>query len=113
MQLASAQTVVEQMVREGRSFRDVEAYVERATLADDQKAALWLLAWWSRSQARSGGWRRRRWRSSAADAVRFRRRPGRSPLRRELGGLGLTPRGSPGRVAPYPSIRPREDSPPA
>ena len=45
MQLASAQTVVEQMVREGRSFRDVEAYVERATLADDQKAALWLLAW--------------------------------------------------------------------
>ena len=45
MQLASAQTVVEQMMREGRSFRDVEDYVERATLADEQKAALWLLAW--------------------------------------------------------------------
>ena len=41
----SAQAAVEQMVREGRSFREVEAYVERATLADDQKAALWLLAW--------------------------------------------------------------------
>ena len=45
MQLASAQTVVEQMMREGRSFRDVEDYVERATLADEQKAALWLFAW--------------------------------------------------------------------
>jgi len=44
-QLASARTAVEQMLREGRSFRDVEDYVERATLADDQKAALWLLAW--------------------------------------------------------------------
>ena len=45
MQLANAQTVIEQMMREGRSFRDVEDYVERATLADEQKAALWLLAW--------------------------------------------------------------------
>jgi hypothetical protein len=44
-QLASARAVVEQMVREGRSFREVEDYVERVTLADEQKAALWLLAW--------------------------------------------------------------------
>ena len=45
MELASVQTMVEQMVREGRSFHDVESYVTRATLTDDEKAALWLLAW--------------------------------------------------------------------
>ena len=45
MELASVQTMVEQMVREGRSFHDVESYVARATLTDDEKAALWLLAW--------------------------------------------------------------------
>ena len=45
MELASVQTMVEQMVREGRSFHDVESYVARATLPDDEKAALWLLAW--------------------------------------------------------------------
>lgn len=45
MQLASAQIIVEQMVRERRSFHDVEDYVARATLTDDEKAALWLLAW--------------------------------------------------------------------
>jgi hypothetical protein len=44
-QLASARAAVEQMVREGRSFREVEDYVDRVTLADEQKAALWLLAW--------------------------------------------------------------------
>jgi len=37
--------MVEQMVREGRSFHDAESYVARATLTDDEKAALWLLAW--------------------------------------------------------------------
>ena len=45
MELASVQTIVEQMVREGRSFHDLESYVARATLTDDEKAALWLLAW--------------------------------------------------------------------
>ena len=45
MELASVQTMVEQMVREGRSFHDVESYVTRATLTDDEKSALWLLAW--------------------------------------------------------------------
>ena len=45
MELARVQTMVEQMVREGRSFHDVESYVTRATLTDDEKAALWLLAW--------------------------------------------------------------------
>ena len=44
-QLARARAAVEQMVCEGRSFREVEDYVERVTLADEQKAALWLLAW--------------------------------------------------------------------
>ena len=44
-QLASARAAVEQMICEGRSFREVEDYVERATLVDEQKAALWLLAW--------------------------------------------------------------------
>ena len=37
--------MVEQMVREGRSFHDAESYVARATLTDDEKAALWLPAW--------------------------------------------------------------------
>jgi len=45
VELASVQTIVEQMVREGRSFHDLESYVARATLTDDEKAALWLLAW--------------------------------------------------------------------
>ena len=45
MELASVQTMVEQMVREGRSFHDVESYVACATLTDDEKSALWLLAW--------------------------------------------------------------------
>ncbi len=36
---------VEQLVASGRPFADIEGLIEAAPLRNDQKAALWLLAW--------------------------------------------------------------------
>jgi hypothetical protein len=39
------QDEVEQMLRAGVPFTTVEAVVDSAPLVEDEKAALWLLAW--------------------------------------------------------------------
>jgi hypothetical protein len=36
---------VEQLVTSGRPFCDIEGVIDAAPLRNDQKAALWLLAW--------------------------------------------------------------------
>jgi len=43
--LISSQAVVERMLRAGRSFREVEDFIEASPLEELQKAALWMLAW--------------------------------------------------------------------
>jgi hypothetical protein len=43
--LAACQNTVEHMIRDGRAFDRVEDYIDASSLRDDQKAALWLLAW--------------------------------------------------------------------
>jgi hypothetical protein len=43
--LADCQGRVEQKLREGESFSDVEDYINATSLGPRQKGALWLLAW--------------------------------------------------------------------
>jgi hypothetical protein len=43
--LAEAQSRVERLARAGESFERVEASIESTNLPDDEKSALWLLAW--------------------------------------------------------------------
>jgi hypothetical protein len=43
--LAEAQTKIERLAQEGESFERVEASIENTDLPDDEKSALWLLAW--------------------------------------------------------------------
>jgi hypothetical protein len=45
MGFEACQDKVEAMMRVGESFRSVEAAIEGANIAADEKAALWLLAW--------------------------------------------------------------------
>jgi hypothetical protein len=42
---AEYRRTVERLSLMGSKFADVEAVIERSRLRDDQKAALWLLAW--------------------------------------------------------------------
>jgi hypothetical protein len=45
LDLAEAQTRVEELTELGEPFERVETAIERIDLPDDEKAALWLLAW--------------------------------------------------------------------
>jgi hypothetical protein len=42
---ATCQNTVERMIRDGNPFEEVEDYINATSFAEDQKAALWLLAW--------------------------------------------------------------------
>ena len=53
--LISSQAVVERMLRAGRSFSEIEDFIEASSLEELQKAALWMLA--SAHQDRSAGCR--------------------------------------------------------
>jgi hypothetical protein len=46
--LGEYQDQVEGMIQAGELFRDVEDIINAADLVEDQKAALWLLAWSAR-----------------------------------------------------------------
>jgi hypothetical protein len=43
--LAEAQSRIERLAQSGESFERVEASIEGTGLPDDEKSALWLLAW--------------------------------------------------------------------
>jgi hypothetical protein len=43
--LVHCQTVVERMLRDGRSLAEVEEYIDRSALDQMEKAGLWMLAW--------------------------------------------------------------------
>jgi hypothetical protein len=43
--IAAYQNAVERMMRHGSPFGDVEDYINATLFSEDQKAALWLLAW--------------------------------------------------------------------
>ena len=43
--LISCQAVVERMLQAGRSFSEIEDFIEASPLEELQKAALWMLAW--------------------------------------------------------------------
>ncbi|MGZ6691842.1 MAG: hypothetical protein ACXVHQ_30945 [Solirubrobacteraceae bacterium] len=43
--LISSQAVVERMLRAGKSFSEIEDFIEASSLEELQKAALWMLAW--------------------------------------------------------------------
>ncbi len=45
MKLAEAQTRIEELVERGEPFERVETAIERLHRPEDEKAALWLLAW--------------------------------------------------------------------
>lgn len=45
MDFDACQDQVEGMMTVGESFGSVEATIERAKIAEDERAALWLLAW--------------------------------------------------------------------
>jgi hypothetical protein len=45
MMLAACQNTVERMIRTGYSFEEIEAYINTTAFPEDQKSALWLLAW--------------------------------------------------------------------
>ena len=49
--LAHCQTVVERMLRDGRTLAVVEEYIERSALDKMEKAGLWMLAWAHQDQA--------------------------------------------------------------
>jgi hypothetical protein len=51
----SAASEVERMLHDGQSFELVEEFIDRQLVSEEQKAALWLLAW---AEA-DGGTRRR------------------------------------------------------
>ena len=51
----SAASEVERMLQGGQSFELVEEFIDRQVISEEQKAALWLLAW---AEA-DGGTRRR------------------------------------------------------
>jgi hypothetical protein len=42
---AEAQTRIEKLIERGEPFERVETAIERLDRPDDEKAALWLLAW--------------------------------------------------------------------
>jgi hypothetical protein len=44
-ELRTARAVVEEMLRKGASFDDIEDYIEHAPLPEQQQSALWLYAW--------------------------------------------------------------------
>lgn len=48
------QDEVEGMMRFGKSFGSVEATIERAKVTEDERAALWLLAWSMRNGVADG-----------------------------------------------------------
>ena len=39
------EVAVERQVRRGRPMEEVEAFIQRQSLPDEMKAALWLVAW--------------------------------------------------------------------
>jgi hypothetical protein len=43
--LAEAQTSIERLIERGEPFDRLENMIERLDRSDDEKAALWLLAW--------------------------------------------------------------------
>jgi len=43
--LAEVQTSIEKLIERGEPFERLEAAIERLDRSDDEKAALWLLAW--------------------------------------------------------------------
>jgi hypothetical protein len=45
MPVAEYQSTIEGLVVRGRSFREIEDVIEDTPLDEEQKAALWLLAW--------------------------------------------------------------------
>jgi hypothetical protein len=45
MPVAEYQSTIEGLVVRGRSFREIEDVIEDTPLNEEQKAALWLLAW--------------------------------------------------------------------
>ena len=44
-ELIDCQKVVEQMLTDGRPLAEIEDYIEDCTLAQLEKAGLWMLAW--------------------------------------------------------------------
>ena len=40
-----AQDAVELLIGDGAQFDEIEAYIEMAALASEERSALWLLAW--------------------------------------------------------------------
>jgi hypothetical protein len=45
MSLAGFQETVAEMVSDGRDLEEVEGTIESARLGEEEKSALWLLAW--------------------------------------------------------------------
>ena len=45
MKLAEAQTRIEKLARSGEPFERVEAAIDGTDFGEDEKSALWLLAW--------------------------------------------------------------------
>jgi hypothetical protein len=43
--LVEAQTSIERLIERGEPFERLETAIERLDRTDDEKAALWLLAW--------------------------------------------------------------------
>jgi hypothetical protein len=51
MTLAEAQTTIEGLIEHGEPFERMEMVIERLDRPDDDKAALWLLAWSEQERA--------------------------------------------------------------
>jgi hypothetical protein len=43
--LVHCETIVEEMLRDGRPLAEVEEYIDDCPLAQMEKAGLWMLAW--------------------------------------------------------------------